>query len=518
MDRRAAAFRFPRVRTAPGAALLFLLGLLTALAQPPVWFLPILWLAYPLALPLILSRQSWRGAWLFIWSFWWGQIVGGMYWLGWIVGVDLATYWWVTPFAVLGLPAFLALVQSPWWLAVWLLYQRFKLGLLGTLLLFAGTAMMAEGFRGWVLTGLPWGPMGTVWGFHPLTMQLSAWIGVFGLSALTVLAASGPALLSVRRPGQALAVSLLPILLILGFGQWRWTSLRDAAAAPSETVVRLVQPGTNSLVRLSTAEKQQRIRDLLSMTLSGDGSHHVAIWSETSIQFFIDYFAQDLNWLLDSLPPNTKLIAGGLGASPAVGGPAEPQPTNTAYFLTEEGIQARHDKSHLVPFGEYLPWFVRWIPIEAFSAGAYWQGPGLTTWNLPGLPPVSPLICYEMIFPGNVVKAGQPRPAWMVNISNDGWYGDTSGPRQHFIFARFRAVEEGLPMVRVGGTGISGLIDAAGKIHERIDYGDIKVANVALPNPLRVTPFGRFSRMIFWLWGLTFLTLGLSLGAIMRRS
>ena len=130
--------RFTRVRSGIGSLLLFGLGLLTALAQPPLWILPTLWIAYPLALLLILSRRGWRGAGLFIFMFWWGQIVGGMYWLGWVVGVDLATYWWVTPFAILGLPAFLALVQMPWWLAAWLVVRRFDLGMSGAVLIFAG--------------------------------------------------------------------------------------------------------------------------------------------------------------------------------------------------------------------------------------------------------------------------------------------------------------------------------------------------------------------------------------------
>jgi len=491
----------------------FLLGLATALAQPPLWVLPVLWIAYPVALLLILTRQNWLGAWLFIFTFWWGQIVGGMYWLGWVVGVDFATYWWVIPFAVLGLPAFLALVQSPWWLAAWLVQRRMKFGLLSSLFLFAGSAMMAEGFRGWVLTGLPWGPLGTVWGFHPLTMQLSAWLGVFGLTALTTLSASGPALFAARKPLQAMLVLALPILLLVGFGQWRLTAMGERAAAPTDSVVRLVQPGTNSLIRLSDDDKRQRVRDLLSMTLSGDGSHNVAIWSESSIQFFIDFFPEDLAWVINGLPPNTNIIAGGVGASPET----NPTPTNIAYFLTEAGIADRHDKSHLVPFGEFKPWFVRWIPIEAFSAGSFWQGPGLTTWQPEGLPPVSPLICYEMIFPGNVIKNEGPRPQWMVNISNDGWYGDTSGPRQHFIFARFRAVEEGLPMVRVGGTGISGVIDAAGRVHKRISYGATEVANVALPQFLPITPFGRNSRLSFWAFALLIVGLGLVAGFAGRK-
>ena len=487
--------RFARVRTGPGGLLLFILGLATALAQPPLWVLPVLWVTYPLALLLILSRTDWRGSWLFIFAFWWGQIIGGMYWLGWVVGVDLATYWWVTPFAVLGLPAFLALVQSPWWLAGWFAVRQFRLGLASAILVFAATAMAAEGFRGWVMTGLPWGPLGTVWGFHPVTMQLSAWVGIFGLTALTTLSAGGPALFALRRPVPAIAVTVLPLIGLLGFGLWRYDRVQERAEAPTDTVVRLVQPGTNSLARLDDAGKQRRIGDLKSMTFSGDGSHDVAIWSETSIQFFIDYFPEELDWVIRDFPDNSLIISGGLGASPET----SPTPTNTAYALTKDGIAARHDKSHLVPFGEYKPWFVRWIPIAAFSAGSFWEGPGLNTWTIPGLPPVSPLICYEMIFPGNVIKAGGPRPEWMVNISNDGWYGNTSGPRQHFIYARFRAVEEGLPMVRVGGSGISGLIDAAGFVHERIPYGAAKAANLPLPHALPITPFGRHSRTNFWM-------------------
>lgn len=504
--------RFARVRTGLGSVLLFILGLATALAQPPLWILPVLWIAYPLALVLILSRRGWRGAWLFIFAFWWGQIVGGMYWLGWVVGVDLATYWWVTPFAILGLPAFLALVQSPWWLVAWILVRRFNLGLAGALLIFAGAAMGAEGFRGWVMTGLPWGPLGTVWGFHPLTMQLAAWTGVFGLTALTTLSAAGPALFAIRRPMQALVVTILPLAILLGFGLWRLNGVSQAAATNTETVVRLVQPGTNTLVRLDDAAKQQRVRDLLAMSFSGDGKHDVAIWSETSLQFFIDYYPEDLAWVIDSFPPDTRIITGGLGASPGT----DPIPTNTAYVLNNDGIEARHDKSHLVPFGEYKPWFVRWIPVAAFSAGSFWEGPGLSTWDLPGLPSVSPLICYEMIFPGNVVAKGEPRPEWMVNISNDGWYGNTSGPRQHFIFARFRAVEEGLPMVRVGGTGISGIIDASGRVNHRIAYGATEVVSLPLPAALPVTPFGQNSRLSFWSICLCFLVVGFITGLVRK--
>ena len=122
-----------------------------------------------------------------------------------------------------------------------------------------------------------------------------------------------------------------------------------------------------------------------------------------------------------------------------------------------------------------------------------------------------------MIFPGAVIAPDGPRPEWMVNISNDGWYGNTSGPRQHFTFARFRAVEEGLPMVRVGGTGISGVIDAAGVVHHRIAYGATEVINLPLPQPLGITPFGQNSRLSFWIVVLALILSGFTLGLAKNR-
>ena len=239
--------RLTRLGPSRSAIVLFVLGLTTALAQPPQsGFCRCS--GSPTPSPCTsFSPPGLGGAWLLIWAFWWGQITGGMYWLGWIVGVDLATYWWVTPFAVLGLPGFLALVQSPLWLAVWWLVRRLQAGTLAALLLFAGAAMLAEGFRGWVFTGLPWGPLGTVWGFHPLTLQLAAWIGVFGLTALTTLSASAPLLLlRERRWRDGLAVTLAPLVLLGGL--WRLGAVENRRN-PDRYHRAAGAAGTNSLIR-----------------------------------------------------------------------------------------------------------------------------------------------------------------------------------------------------------------------------------------------------------------------------
>ena len=243
---------------------------------------------------------------------------------------------------------------------------------------------------------------------------------------------------------------------------------------------------------------------------------NVAIWSESSIQFFIDFYPEELAWLTEQLPDGAQVIAGGLGAchptAPTHHNP--PTPPISSLTLAFRSATTRRIWSPLASTcrGLYRG------SIPAFSAGSFWQGEGLSTWQPGDLPAVSPLICYEMIFPGAVIRRDGPRPAWMVNISNDGWYGDTSGPRQHFIFARFRASGRRAAHGPGRRTGISGVIDAAGRVQARIPYGTADVVDVSLPQALPVTPYGRAARLIFWLVASSFLLAGLALGSIMRRS
>jgi apolipoprotein N-acyltransferase len=174
-------------------------------------------------------------------------------------------------------------------------------------------------------------------------------------------------------------------------------------------------------------------------------------------------------------------------------------------------VRATFDKFHLVPFGEYVP--IRWIPgVDRIAPGEsdFTPGPGPVTVELPGFPPVSPLICYEVIFPGEVTQPGR-RPQWLLNLTNDAWFGLSTGPHQHFAAARLRAVEEGLPLVRVANTGISGVVDAHGRVLAKLELGAEGVIDAALPNALPATPFARFGEAIAG--ALLLLVLGLALAA-----
>ena len=197
------------------------------------------------------------------------------------------------------------------------------------------------------------------------------------------------------------------------------------------------------------------------------------------------------------VPRDGLVISGALRKSSA--GNAELMELwNSVYAIDDQGrIAGSYDKFHLVPFGEYVP-FRQVLTFAKITYGAidFSAGPGPRTLRLPGLPPVSPLICYEIIFPGRVADR-QDRPAWLLNITNDAWYGRSSGPYQHFAAARLRAVEEGLPLVRVAGTGISAVVDAYGRTVARLGLGRAGVIDSALPAPLAgATPYGRLGDRI----------------------
>jgi apolipoprotein N-acyltransferase len=184
------------------------------------------------------------------------------------------------------------------------------------------------------------------------------------------------------------------------------------------------------------------------------------------------------------------LITGTLRANPP------PSPVeeiwNSIEALNERGeIVAQYDKAHLVPFGEYVP-FRNLLPLGKITAGTMdlSAGSGPRTIALPGLPPFAPLVCYEAIFPGAIVEEGD-RPAWMLNVTNDAWYGRSSGPYQHFAIARTRSVEEGLPLVRVANNGISAVIDPLGRVLARTDLDAIGYVDTALPYSTGPTLFAR---------------------------
>jgi apolipoprotein N-acyltransferase len=259
------------------------------------------------------------------------------------------------------------------------------------------------------------------------------------------------------------------------------------------------------------AERAGIVRTYLDLTAEAvaNGATHV-VWPETAVPVALGR-ATDVREAIAAILTggNAKaLIAGTIRLS--VPGAAPLKAWNSVETIDPSGrIVATFDKFHLVPFGEYVP-FRRWIPIEAIAGGGFdfMAGPGPATMTVPGMPLVGPLVCYEIIFPG-AVTAPDARPGVLLNVTNDAWFGNSSGPRQHFAAARLRAVEEGLPLARAAGTGISAIVDPYGRILERLDLNHRGIVAGPLPEALSPTPFARLGNGIALMLAAAVAALGL---------
>ncbi|WP_043339380.1 apolipoprotein N-acyltransferase [Belnapia moabensis] len=465
----------------------FGLGLLSALALPPVHAVPILLIAIPGLLALTAAAPSGRrAAWLgFAWG--WGHGLAGIYWITHAILTDVTNFWWLVPLAAPAVAIPLALFVLPPVLVARALPAGWP-----RLLGFAGTWVLAELAKGFLLTGFPWNLMGTVWAFAALPLQPAALIGVHGLSLLTMLLAGLP-LLPGPRPWAGAAVVLAALA---GFGAWR---LAQPAPPASGVQLLLVQGNIQQEVKWRPEQRMRNFQRYLELTAefarhAAPGSKLVAIWPETASPFLLAQDPEAQRMAAEALPPGATLLAGTVRGEWAPDGQLQ-RVFNSLVALDSEGrVQAVYDKSHLVPFGEYMP-LAGLLPIRLVTGGMdFSAGPGPQRLDPPGLPPFGALICYEVIFPSAVTPS--PRPDWLVNITNDGWFGISAGPWQHLAAARLRAVEEGLPLARAAQTGISALFDSHGRRLAMIPLGTMGTTVVALPGPASPPPFAHFGLAI----------------------
>jgi apolipoprotein N-acyltransferase len=484
----------------------FVLGVLLAGALPPVDLTPLIFVAFP---GLLWLDEGSAGPWASArlgYVFGLGFFVAGLYWIAAALFVDIAQFWWALPFAVLGLPALMAI------------YPAAALGVtsLGTLLLrlpagariclFAVAWSAAEWARGHFLTGLPWNLVGYVWsGGFPgslAVLQSVAWVGIYGLGFVTVLAGALAGLLGIsslrpmapaRRAAPALGAALL-ILVPAASGALR---LQLVPTGSTGTWLRLVQPSIPETMKWDPAAADANFHRLIELS-GGPAEHPLAavLWPEAAATFLLERDDPHRAAVAAVAPKGGYVITGALRADPPPGPPT--RIWNSIEAIDGAGaIRAHYDKAHLVPFGEYVP-MGDVLPVKKITPGSIdlSAGPGPQTIALTGLPAFSPIICYEAIFPGAVVD-DKARPAWILNVTNDAWYGRSSGPYQHFAIARTRAIEEGLPLVRVANNGISGVIDPAGRVVARTGLDSVGHADAALPPPAAPTLYAAAGDWLF---------------------
>ncbi|WP_241963232.1 apolipoprotein N-acyltransferase [Paracoccus suum] len=458
------------------------IGAVASLGFAPFSFWPATPIALALGLAIAAQAPTARAAGIF------GLLLGAGYFgaaLSWIVDpflVEPQVTGWMAPFALvlmaLGGGLFWA---APLWLAARLVPGPRPLPRAAAM---AATVLLSEWLRGFIFTGFPWAQPGQAWLGSPVA-QLAAIGGQLGLTALTLTLATLPFALRTRRQGWlgiTLALALFALAWIAGEAR-----LHRASAADTGLTIRLVQPDADQALKWDAdwaAEFYRRLITLSQGPTSEGRRPDAVIWPETAVSF-----------LLNDAGPALPQMAEAAGGAPLLTGiqRAEgPRWFNSLVEITPQGtVGAAYDKFHLVPFGEYIPGgdALARFGIRAFAAQAgfgYTPGPGPQVMHIPGLPPFQPLICYEAVFPQHLREVPQ-RPQWLLQVTNDAWFGKFSGPWQHLAQARLRAIETGLPVMRAANTGVSAAIDPMGRLTARLDLGEQGRIDARLPAPLPPT-------------------------------
>jgi apolipoprotein N-acyltransferase len=471
---------------------LIMLGALAALALPPIGLVPVLLISITGLIWAWDGAKSYKAAFMTGW--WWslGFYTAGFYWIANALLTDAARFGWMIPFATLGLGGLVGVFSALSLTAAHAFRCPGPARIIWVAIFWTG----GEWLRCFVLTGFPWNPMGSVWdGVLPI-LQAGSVVGVHGLSLMTVLCFGLLASVATTRTARVRVVVVAVALgLPLAVGFWGQARLDGALSGFVPGIkLRLVQPGTGQSDKRTPEAREKTLRELvyLSQDKDHDGITHV-IWPESAVLFDLAQDGYHRSVAALASPPGGLLLAGAPRFKLKDDG--EWQYWNSLIALDPAGdVLGIYDKSHLVPFGEYVP--LRGImpfPRVVASMGDFIPGPGPRTLHLPGLPPVGPVICYESIFPGQVVVRGADRPQWMLIVTNDGWFGNSAGPYQHFAAAKMRAIEEGLPVVRAANTGISGVIDSYGRVTAQLHLGDKGIVDAELPvaQPL-ITLYGRW--------------------------
>jgi len=491
-----------------------LLGVLAAGALAPLNIVVLVIVAFTGLVWLLDGADTRRSAFLIGWAFGFGFFVAGLHWIVYPMLVDAGRFAWMIPFALFFLPGGLALFAGAATLGAVMLGWQGAFRVLSL----AVAWTLAEWLRGHVLTGFPWNLVGYTWVEIAPMLQASAYLGVYGLSFVTVFAAASPAAFA---PGRAvergapwpvvIAVAAIAMLAVAG-------AMRSAVdVLPAEPVrLRIVQANIPQALKWNREERERNILRHIQLSRGpGHETRDLVIWPETASTFPIGSGDRIAAVVARAVSGSAQLVTG----APRVSGSRDTfRAYNSMVALDADGtVVAGYDKHHLVPFGEYLPLrsLLARFGIDKMVQGSpvdFSPGSGARTVYLSGVPGFSPLICYEAIFPG-AVRDAFDRPAWLLSLTNDAWFGPNAGPAQHFAMARMRAAEEGLPLVRAANTGISAVVDAHGRVQDRLDTGMRGVIDADLPPRLPTTLYGRFGDVIVF----TLLAMGVLVVGVRRR-
>lgn len=509
----------------------FAAGAFSVLAMAPFFAAPVLFITLPVLVWLLdgCANQP-RGArgraegsfrsqpvWLAAvtgWLFGFGYFLAGLYWIGAAFLVEAERFAWLLPFAVSMLPAGLALYFAAATAFAFMAWRPGPTRLVSLALAF----MASEWLRGHLLSGFPWNTLGYALTSSDVLMQSSALVGIYGLTPIAVLIFAAPATLwappwmAAKTWPVRMAIPLTGVVLLAVAATWG--VLRLGSGAPDyvgDVQLRIVQPNIPQAEKWKPENRAQVFHTLMRLSAGQSGEADASglssvthvIWPESSVPFLLADTGAALRAIAELLPLGTSLIVGaarGETVDTADGGARQRRIYNSVFVIDHNGrIMETYDKIRLVPFGEFLPLqgVLETIGLEQLTRlrGGFAVGERHVPLHVDGAPPFSPLICYEIIFP-HWVRGDEGSPGWLLNVTNDAWFGITSGPYQHFHQARVRAVEQGLAAVRAANSGISAVIDPYGRIIGQLSLDERGALDAPLPRAISSPPFAMWGRAI----------------------
>ena len=457
----------------------FVLGLLSALAFAPVFLFPILLITFPCFLVLI-SYSTKKSSFLLGWWFGFGYFIAGLYWISFALLVDINSFGWLIPVAVLLMPAITAIYIG----FIGLLTKILSKNKYQLLVNFICLWVLFEIIRVNILTGSPWLLLGYSLCFWDAMLQSASVFGIYGLSFIVLCVVCTPYLLLdhyKKLDSVFITIALLIFTTNFGFGYFR---LQNSTSELSNSMIRIVQANISQNLKWDYNERLNNLIKHANLTKQNNDKIDYVIWPESAISFPMSL--QNRLRISDIIPKNSFLLVGGIRVNNEI------NPTeiwNSMFLINSTGqIIDFYDKIHLVPFGEYVP-LKKFIPITKVTQGAIDFSPGSSLKTIKvskNLPSFAPLICYEAYFPEDVVLKEQ-LPDFIVNFTNDAWYGNTSGPYQHLYMTKLRAIEQGIPIARAANTGISAIIDPYGRILKMLPLNKEGIIDLQLPKALKTT-------------------------------
>lgn len=473
-----------------------LCGCLLAAALPPFYQFWAVFVAFSGALWLCAKANSKKNLAGIGYWFGFGYFAAGFYWIGNALLIDPSTTGWLYPLVLLLNGAFFGLFTILPFLAT-----AAGRNIVSKLFWFAAVWFLAtEWLRSFILTGFPWNPVSSVLAFRPALLQTLAYTGTYGLSMIVIIAAALPVLWLLKPSRKRLLWPILSVSLFALMWEYGTFVLAQADHLPDgqSVMVRLIQPSIPQNLKWDRQAVEANFQDYINLSISRD-NHHIdfVIWGETASPFDLTADASHRQQIRFAVPKHGFLITGMPRRQLDFDGFV---PYNSLAVLNKKGqVLNLYDKSHLVPFGEYIPlrkYLPKWIRPLANNIGQFGSGEQFKTITVDGYPEFAPLICYEIIFSDDVIRK-ENKPQWIIVLTNDGWYGQSAGPYQHLVAAQMRAVEEGITVIRSANSGISAVITPYGQIPAKIGLGKRGIKDVAVKLDLaRPTPFGQYGNAI----------------------